>query len=159
MEAQFLEVFKELQLSFNYSLRHFYYQLFQAQNHEAIQNSVKSVLGAFLRAYPEVGYSPDQVALTTFLLCFSTEPAAYSLLTLIYAEIIPCQLYPVALQTAKYDYSSEVEKTLSVLVQAFKLAQKDIPIVRKFLLERISLYIDTLTLNFLLFETTFFIFD
>lgn len=36
---------------------------------------------------------------------------------------------------------------------------KDAPIVKKFLIDQIHLYIRTLTLNFFLFETSFFIID
>jgi len=39
------------------------------------------------------------------------------------------------------------------------MSMKDVPIVRKFLLDRLYIYILPMTLNFFMFETSFFIID
>lgn len=71
--------------------------------------------------YPQVGYSHDQVMIILFLLCFCSEASAFTLLTLLYAEMIPSYLYPVNLKVNKYDYTTEIEKTIYVLTKTYKM--------------------------------------
>ncbi|CAD8053754.1 unnamed protein product [Paramecium sonneborni] len=157
MKIELPQVFQEIVHFKNYSLSEFFYLVIKDFDITLILDSINRVLGTFLKIYPEVGYVPDQVFLTLFLLCFCSEASAYQILVFIYSHIIPQYSYPLSLRKEKCEYFTEIDKTMLVLTQSFKISSQDSPYVKTFLRYRLARYIQSFTINFFLFETTFFI--
>ncbi|KAM3139673.1 hypothetical protein pb186bvf_008131 [Paramecium bursaria] len=159
MQKEIEEIFAELVQCYNYSLKEFFYYLLKDFEPNMINTTIQKILGTFLLNYPEVGYSPDQAFILLYLLSFSSEASAYTLLTLIYAQMIPTQTYPSNQKATKYDYAYEIDKVISILESGYKLQNQDKPIVRSFLNATLDKYLQTFTLNFFLQESTHFIID
>lgn len=92
----------------NYSLRDFFYFALSKVDKSNILSTLDRVLGTFLQHFPEVGYAPELIFITLFLLCFASEASAYSLLTIIYSDIIPQQLHFRQMRLSNYDFKSEI---------------------------------------------------
>ncbi|CAD8185631.1 unnamed protein product [Paramecium pentaurelia] len=159
MKSELNSVMIELWLNLNFSLREFITYLIKDNEHELLTQKISKVLGSLLLQYPEIGYSSDQILITLFLLCFSSEASAYALLTVLYSNIIPFNTYPSQLKKTPYDYLNETEKVSQVLEQAFKLKQSEVTLVKPFLRNRISRYIQPFGINFFLLQTSFFFFN
>ncbi|CAD8138737.1 unnamed protein product [Paramecium octaurelia] len=157
MKSELPQVFQEIVHFKNYSLSEFFYLVIKDFNITLILDSINRVLGTFLKIYPEVGYAPDQVFTTLFLLCFCSEASAYQILVFMYSLIIPHYTYPLSLRKEKCEFFTEIDKTMQVLTQAYKISSQDSPYVKTFLRYRLVRYIQSFTINFFLFETTFFI--
>ncbi|CAD8138739.1 unnamed protein product [Paramecium octaurelia] len=162
-KGEFLKMKQELQsvmidfwLNLNYSLREFLFNVMNNIELEQLQQQICRVLGALLLQYPEIGYSSDQVLITIFLLCFCSEASAYTILTILYSDIIPSYLYPLNLRKTPYDYQHETDQVLQVLEQGFKIKQQELQIIKPFVRSRITRYILTFGINFYMFQTSFF---
>ncbi|CAK85512.1 unnamed protein product (macronuclear) [Paramecium tetraurelia] len=162
-KGEFLKMKQELQqvmvdfwINLNYSLREFLFNVMKENELEQLQQQVCKVLGAVLLQYPEIGYSPDQVLITIFLLCFCSEASTYTILTILYSDIIPSYLYPLNLRKTPYDYQHETDQVLQVLEQGFKIKQQEVQIIKPFVRSRIVRYVMTLGINFYMFQTSFF---
>ncbi|CAD8132606.1 unnamed protein product [Paramecium octaurelia] len=161
-KGEFMKMKQELQLAMidfwlnlNYSLREFLFYLLKDEL-DQLQQQICRVLGAILLQYPEIGYGPDQVILTIFLLCFCSEASAYTILTILYSEIIPSYLYPLNLRKTPYDYQHEIDQVLQVLEQGFKIKQSELQNIKPFIRTRISRYVLPLGINFYQFQTSFY---
>ncbi|CAD8197429.1 unnamed protein product [Paramecium octaurelia] len=156
MKSELNSVMIELWLNLNFSLREFITYIIKDNEHELLTQKISKVLGSLLIKYPDIGYSADQILITLFLLCFSSEASAYVLLTVLYSDIIPFNTYPSQLKQTPYDYLSETEKIAQVLEQAFKLKQNEVTLVKPFMRNKISRYLQPFGINFFLLQTSFF---
>jgi hypothetical protein len=100
-------VFAELDECQNYSLREFFALALKNTEKNTVQATIERIVGTFLLKYPQVGYSAELILLCYFLLCFSSEATAYTLLTVIYSTILPSSLYFRSLRIGKYDFMTE----------------------------------------------------
>ncbi|CAD8053752.1 unnamed protein product [Paramecium sonneborni] len=163
-KAEFLRMKQELQMvmiefwmNLTFSYREFLFYLMKDIEQDQLQQQICRVLGAILLQYPEIGYSSDQVIITTFLLCFCSESSAYAILTILYSEIIPSYLYPLNLKKMPYDYQNENDQLFQVLEQGFKIKSSDLQIIKPFIKQRAQRYILSLGINFFQFQTSFYI--
>ncbi|KAM3139675.1 hypothetical protein pb186bvf_008133 [Paramecium bursaria] len=152
------DVYKEIETHTNYSLKEFLVVITQAQQQNQIKQILDRVLGTFLIMFPEVGFHIDQILITHFLLCFSSEASAYILLTIIYGYIYPPYLYQSQIKLQKYEYENEINMIMGASKEGLQLSDIDSQIVKNFLEQRTSRYLSTFGLNFFLFETSFQIF-
>ncbi|CAD8044443.1 unnamed protein product [Paramecium primaurelia] len=162
-KGEFMKMKSELQLAMidfwlnlNYSLREFLFYLLKDLELDQLQQQICRVLGAILLQYPEIGYGPDQVILTIFLLCFCSEASAFTILTILYSEVIPSYLYPLNLRRTPYDYQHEIDQVLQVLEQGFKIKQSELQNIKPFVRTRITRYVLSLGINFYQFQTSFY---
>ncbi|CAD8107249.1 unnamed protein product [Paramecium sonneborni] len=156
MKLDLNSVMMELWFNLNYSLREFFNYLIKENEREQLAQKIGRVLGCLLQHYPNIGYVADQVLITLFLLCFSSEASAYVLLTVLYSDIIPFNTYPSQLKRYSYDYLSEIEKIAQVLEQAYQLKQNKVTLIKPFMRNRIQRYLQPFGINFFLLQTSFF---
>ncbi|CAD8061741.1 unnamed protein product [Paramecium sonneborni] len=163
-KTEFLKMKQELQMvmidfwiNLTYSFREFLFYLTKDIESDLLQQQICRVLGAILLQYPEIGYSSDQVLITTFLLCYCSEASAYAILTILYSEIIPSYLYPLNIRKSPYDYQNEIDQVLQVLEQGFKIKKQDLQIIKPFVQTRIPRYILSLGINLFQFQTSFYL--
>ncbi|CAD8178701.1 unnamed protein product [Paramecium octaurelia] len=156
MKQDLNSVMIEFWLNLNFSLREFITYLIKDNEHELLTQKISKVLGSLLLQYPDIGYTSDQILITLFLLCFSSEASTYALLTVLYSNIIPFNTYPSQLKKTPYDYLNETEKVAQVLEQAFKLKQSEVTLVKPFVRNRIARYLQPFGINFFLLQTSFF---
>lgn len=103
-DAKNYKLFKELHQSmptffdqllddFNYSLQEFLHFVVSTTDQATIVIQIKNILKALLNKHPEVGLTNEIVMVIFFFLCFSSEPIAFCILSKLYSQIYPKQLY------------------------------------------------------------------
>lgn len=71
--------------SFNYSIYDFIYLSTVGVKKEEIAQKISQLMTAFLLKNPQVGYTAELVQLIFYMLCLSSEPVAYLILTEIFS--------------------------------------------------------------------------
>lgn len=98
----------------NYSLRDFFALTLQKVDKNNVLSTIDRVVGTFLLNFPEVGYQPDLIFIGLFLLCFGSEASAYSLLCLLYTDILPNHLYFRSMRLSNYDFKNEISTIIKI---------------------------------------------
>jgi hypothetical protein len=103
-----------LDLASNYSMREFYELVIRGNELELVYKAVADVLDVFYRKFPNVGFYADLVVITMFLMCFSSQASTYTLLTVIYGNVIPSYLYHRSMRLQPYDFDYEIDSVVSI---------------------------------------------
>ena len=132
-------------------MREFYDLVLKGNDREIVYQAIGEVLDVFYKKFPNVGFYADLTVITMFLMCFSSAATTFTLLTVIYGNVMPSYLYHRSMRLQPYNFDFEIESVVSIN----KMIKRSVYV--PFLKNRLQRYILNLTVNFFLFETTFLI--
>jgi hypothetical protein len=93
MDSSLEKLFNQLCDDFNYSMQEFLYFAINNTDFVTVVQHVRNILRAFVNKHRDVGLKNEILLVVIFLLCFSSEPVAFFILSSFYESIYPRTLY------------------------------------------------------------------
>lgn len=148
-------------VDYNYSFAEILFYLTKGIQAQHIQAAIQQVLTGFLYHHAkDIGFSPEIVHLSIFLLCFCSAPKALKILLKVYEDIIPTIFYPKLIKNIQFSLK---EKQISLMIQIlrdnFTVSTSLLPKIEQFFKYEGITFISSLLVPKVNFECCFFIFS